>query len=211
MTHIGRSARVALVLLATFVLLTLALIGGPLPHLDETIRHWAVTHQNPGVRRVAVDARWFGDLRVAVPAMLASTAFVAWRVRRPRLLLLAGSLALLLLGLVEGLKIAVRRSDAPVAPHAVLGANGHSYPSGHVATAALCWGLLAIVIGAHVRRLAVVAAVVAATAVLITCWSVVYGPSHWLFDAVGAVLICAAGLAAFGALGGARLSRRRHS
>src|SRR5438552_12377210 len=138
MTRIGRSGTVALGSLAAFVALTLALIGGPLPHLDESVRHWAVTHQNPGVRRLAVDGRWVGDAWVAGPALAAVTAAVMYRTRRWRLLLLTLGLAATVAVAVVVLKVVIARSDAPVAPHARLGAGGRGYPSGHVATAAAC-------------------------------------------------------------------------
>src|SRR3954463_2449933 len=110
---IGRSGTVALTCLGAFVLLTVAIIGGPLPWVDEHVRHWAVVHQNHGVRRFATDVRWFGDVKVAGAALLVVTIAVAWRVRRWRLAMLALGIAALAAVAVEGLKIAIGRSDAP--------------------------------------------------------------------------------------------------
>jgi membrane-associated phospholipid phosphatase len=211
MTRIGRSGTVALGCLAAFVLLTLALIGGPLPRLDESVRHWAVVHQDPGVRRLAVDARWVGNAWVAGPALAAATAATAWRTKRWRLLVLTLGLAACVAVAVVVLKVVVGRSDAPFAAHARLGAGGRSYPSGHVATAAACWGLAAAVIAAHAHKLRIVAATAAVALTVVEGWSVVYGPSHWLTDAIGAVLLGVAAVAAWTALGGVRLSRHRRS
>ena len=211
MRRIGRSGTVALGCLGAFVLLTVALIGGPLPHLDETVRHWAVTHQHPGPRRLAVDARWLGELTVVWPALLLGGGLVAWRVRRPLLLwLLIGDAALLMVS-VYLVKLAVGRSEAPVAAHAVLGAGGRGYPSGHVANAVICWGLLAAIANAHSPRLRIVAPIAAIAIVALESWSVIYGPSHWLTDTVGAILLGSAAIAAFAARGGLRLSRHRRS
>src|SRR5436309_9461372 len=116
MTRIGRSGTVALGCVVAFVLLTLALIGGPLPHLDESVRHWAVTHQDRGVRRLALDARWVGDAWVAGPALAAVTAAVTYRTRRWRLLLLTLGLAAVVAVAVAVLKVVIGRSPAPFAP-----------------------------------------------------------------------------------------------
>ena len=210
MRRIGRSGTVALGCGAIFVVLTLALVGGPLPHLDETVRHWAVTHQRPGVRRLAVDARWFGEFAVVWPVLVVVGGAVAWRVRRPRLALLVIADAALLMGVVYVVKLAVGRSEAPFAAHAHLLAGGRGYPSGHVANAAVCWGLVAAVLAGHERKLRIVAPIAAIAITVLEVWSVVYGPSHWLTDAVAAVLLSAAAVAAFVAAGGTRLSRRRH-
>jgi len=136
---------------------------------------------------------------------------IAWLVRRWRLAVLALGVAVLTGLAVEGLKVVIGRSEAPVAPHAVLGAGGRGYPSGHAATTTVCWGLVAVIIGAAAPRTRPWVAAGAAVVVLLVGWSSIYGPAHWVTDVVGGVLIAAAAVAAFVALDGARLSRRRHS
>ena len=208
---IGRSGTVALACLGTFVVLTLAIIGGPLPHLDEHVRHWAVTHQDPGVRRLAVNVFWFGDIKVAGTTLAVVAVAIAVRARRWRVAVLALGIALLVAVAVAALKDVIGRSIAPFAAHAVLGVGGHGYPSGHVATATVCSGLIAVMVGAAAPRMRTWVTVAAALVVLLVCWSVVYGPAHWLTDAIGGALIAAAAVATFVALDGARLSKRRRS
>ena len=208
---IGRSGTVALACLGAFVLLTLAIIAGPLPAVDEQLRHWAVVHQNHGARRLAVNIFWLGDVKVAGGCLLVVALTVAVWVRRWRLAVLALGIAVLTGVAVAGLKVAVGRSEAPFAPHAVLGVGGHSYPSGHVATATVCWGLMAVIVGATAPRVRAWVAAAATLVVLLVIGAVLYGPAHWLTDAIGGVLIGVAAVATFVALDGARLSKRRRS
>jgi undecaprenyl-diphosphatase len=209
MRRIGRSGTVALACIAAFGVLTVALIGGPLPHLDETVRHWAVTHQNPGVRRLAVDARWLGEPPYAGVALALIVGVVAWRTKRWRLLLLTLGVAAGVAVTVVVLKVVVGRSVAPYAAHARLGVGGRGYPSGHVATVAVCSGLAAAVLAAHTNRLRIVAPAAAIVLAAVETGCVIYGPAHWLTDAIGAVLLGAAAVAAFVAVGGMRLGRQR--
>src|SRR4051794_34291454 len=207
---VSRAGAAAVVTAAAFTLLTLALIGGPLPRLDERVRHWAIVNQNPSARRLATDVRWFGDVRTAGIALVVVSAVVVSRLRRWLLVALALAIAGLTAAAVESLKLAVGRSEAPVAVHAALGTGGHGYPSGHVAAATVCCGLVAVMVGTAAPRMRAGAAAAATLVVLLVCWSVVYGPSHWLTDAIGGVLIGVAALAAFVALERRTLSRRRH-
>lgn len=211
MAGIGRSGTVALTCLGAFALLTLAITGGPLPALDEHIRNWSVVHQSQAARRLTVDIFWLGDVKVAGGSLLVASLAVARWARRWRLATLALSVGVLTSAAVAGLKIAVGRSEAPFAAHAVLGVGSHSYPSGHVATATVCWGLVAVMVGAAAPRVRAWGAAAAALVVLLVGYTAVYSPAHWLTDAIGGVLIGAAGVSAFVALDGARLSKRRRS
>lgn len=209
MRGISRSAKVALGCLAAFVVLTLALIGGPLPQLDLHVRHWAVTHQDPGIRRIASDAVWLGDIRVAGSLLLAVALLVAWRARNWRALLLPLGLAALLAGIVTGLKIVIGRADASYSPNADLGVGARGYPSGHVAAAAVCFGLSATLLAASFPRLRPWVVVVATAATVLTAASMIYGPAHWFTDTVGSAVLVGAALGAFHTLDGPGLSRCR--
>jgi undecaprenyl-diphosphatase len=208
MTGRRRAAAVAAGCVAAFGLLTLLLLGGPLPHLDLWARHWAVTHQEADARRVANAVLHLGEVRVAVPVLVAACGWVSWRVRSVRPLLLSLLLAGAVAALVLGLKPAIGRSPASFAADPDLRAGGRGYPSGHVATAAVCWGLAAAAVGAayaEVRRWAVGVAVVAT---VLTAWAMVYGPAHWLTDTIAAMLLGGAAVATYVAVGGTGLIRR---
>jgi undecaprenyl-diphosphatase len=141
-----------------------------------------------------------GDARVGV-AVLAIGCVAALRRRRSmRAVPLAIATAVVVEVVVAVLKPLIGRSGAPTAAHALVGVGGHGYPSGHTATAAVCWGLAAALVARAHPRLARVAWPVAGIAAIGTAAGMVYGPGHWLSDVVASLLLVGAALAAYAVL-----------
>lgn len=190
------------------MVLTLALIGGPLPRLDERVRHAAVVHHPHWLTTIATHVFRLGEARTSAAVLCAGAAAYAL-IRRKRFEL--AGLALVtaaLFGLaIALLKHVTGRSIAPEASHPTFGVGGTSYPSGHVGAAAICWGLAAYLLTRADRRTTKPAVTVAAVVTVAVAAAATYGPSHWLSDCVASMLLAGATIAGFHAAT-RRLSRR---
>ncbi|MEV6553162.1 phosphatase PAP2 family protein [Streptomyces sp. NPDC051597] len=185
------------VCLLLFVLLTVVVAvrdGAPLPG-DRAAHAWAVHHRPPVARALArvLTATGSGPL----PYLLAVGAgLLAGRDPRQRLCAAAGALAVLALG--QAVRFAVMAAVARPRPTLAdwgTYASGHSFPSGHTATAALTAGLLAWGVTRRSRSSSA-----RLTAALILLWGAAVGLSriylgvHWLTDVIGGWLFAVAWL-----------------
>ena len=168
---------------------------GPLRHLDDVLASGSWHRAQPTLLSAALVFDRLGQRAVAGAVLVAVAAYLAWRARAWRPLVVTGA-ALAVLNLVVGaMKLTVGRSK-PLSGHDLLYVGGSQFPSGHAANAVVSWGLLAYLLVAYGRgrlpaRLLVATA--AATAVAV-CASSLYLDYHWLSDlvagaALGAVLL----------------------
>lgn len=137
------------VLLLILAVLTANVLGhGPLIAVDQHIRavvqDWA---RSPGWRWLSPPARVVTDLgspEVAVPLLMLAAIAAAARLHRLWPLVTAGLGVVLLVGTVLPAKILTGRAGPglPPVPFGHIGV----FPSGHTATACICWSLAAAVL-----------------------------------------------------------------
>ncbi|MBI3688351.1 MAG: phosphatase PAP2 family protein [Actinobacteria bacterium] len=166
--------------------------GGPIARFDHAVADWAwSTHIRRGnlPRKVAVYALTRpGDRMTVAGVILPFVCWLSWRHRSLQPLLRMAVAVSLLVGTVVGYKAVVGRTG-PLVDRVLVG--GQSFPSGHVATAVVGWGLvawLAADFGLPVwfRRASVVAVYVAP---VVTATGMLLLDYHWLADLVaGAAL-----------------------
>ncbi|MEU2158578.1 phosphatase PAP2 family protein [Streptomyces sp. NPDC019396] len=169
---------------ALFVLLTWQIAArGPLRTLDERFSRAVVGAGPVQVTEFLAD---LGNMQVALPVLVMSAAWAAYRRRRAEAL--AALLAMALVpALVAPLKALIDR-QGPLA-----GETGY-YPSGHAATAVVAYGAAALLVTGWLRRRALIGA---AAAILGTGAGLVLRGYHWPLDVLGswclgAVLLIAA-------------------
>jgi undecaprenyl-diphosphatase len=170
-------------------LTVLVLADSPIQDVDTGIRN-AVRDQatSPGLGWLTTIAQWLadlGELTIAAPVLLLAAAASGARRRslRPPILALAAIAALMATVIPAKLLIdRVGPDDAPLGP----GQWGF-FPSGHAATAAICYGaaacLLAPMLTASTRR--VLAGVLIALNAAIG-WALIWRGYHWFGDVLGA-------------------------
>jgi membrane-associated phospholipid phosphatase len=166
------------------------LADGPLRHLDLLLESGSWHRSEPSLVSAASVFDRLGQRAVAGAVLVAVAAFLAWRGRSWRPLVVTGA-ALAVLNLVVGaMKVAIGRSK-PLSGHDLLYVGGSQFPSGHAANAVVSWGLLVYLVVAygHSRvpaRLLVAAAGVTTVAVGA---SSLYLDYHWLSDLVAGVAL----------------------
>jgi len=173
-------------LLALYVVLTiLILVPSPVLDLDQYLAGLHLKAAHPGWRPWINGYVMFGQRGPATLAFLPVFLFVAWRARSKRPLVMLAT-ALVLLNVSVGIvKYATGRvgpmhvGDADV--HDIF-AGGNIYPSGHVSNAVVLYGLVAWIVAARWRTLAITIAVFLSLTVGL---STVYLRTHWFSDVVG--------------------------
>jgi membrane-associated phospholipid phosphatase len=192
----GGSPALLLVALAVFVLVTVdVLVGGPLTHLDAAVSAWARSTglPGPGWRRPGQEEADqlvnFGDRRVVGVIVLVT---IGWICVRARTVLPLVRLAVLV-GVTVSIVLALKYGIGRQAPSGVDGPEAlRSYPSGHMATAVILWGLLYAVVAEHqghaVSRQ--VARLLSWLAPLMVMVGMVLRDYHWITDLVGAAALC---------------------
>jgi membrane-associated phospholipid phosphatase len=134
--------------------------------LDPAVMHWFQAHATPEVIAVMRAVSWLGSRPVvgALSALVALGLAVesCWVVLVEWLLVVPGGMLLntLLKGLVD--------RPRPGLPDPFLGLTSASFPSSHMASATLGYGLLAVVLLGRVRRRGYWVPIVMAAAALIT-------------------------------------------
>lgn len=167
--------------------------GGALVDRDWRLLGWfrRTAKDHPALRDPAQLLCDLGNIEAAVPVLLAAVVLTGWLGRRaggPRWWLppLAAVLAMVALPvIVSVVKSAVDR-PAPGRIHPTL--NGYGYfPSGHAATAAVGYGLAALLVLPLLRRTAARVALAAATLALQAAVGValVWRDYHWPLDVLG--------------------------
>lgn len=172
--------------LALYVAITvLVLVPSPVLDFDQYLASLHLKAAHPGWRPWINGYVIFGQRGPATLAFLPLFGWIAWRSRSKRPLVMLGT-ALVLLNVTVGVvKYATGRvgpmhvADSDV--HDVF-AGGNIYPSGHVSNAVVLYGLVAWIIGARWRKLAIAAAVLLSVTVGL---STVYLRTHWFSDVVG--------------------------
>ena len=140
------------------------LADGPLRHLDLLLETGSWHRSEPSLVSAASVFDRLGQRAVAGAVLVAVAAFLAWRGRSWRPLVVTGA-ALAVLNLVVGaMKLAVGRSK-PLSGHDLLYVGGSQFPSGHAANAVVSWGLLVYLVVAYGRGRAPARLLVAAAGV----------------------------------------------
>jgi undecaprenyl-diphosphatase len=190
-TILGSGRRVAWIL--TAAVLALAFGAGfrsseLLLAVDEPVHRFVQSHRSGTLTDVMRLVTTLGHQNVIIPVTVLF-GVIAWRRCRPlAVLLVAATVARVVIHL--GLKDSLVRSRPP-SGDALMSAVGNSFPSGHVISAVLIWGLLPLIVSLYTSRRWVwtVATVVAATIMVATTVSRFYMGVHWFTDAVAGLLI----------------------
>ena len=192
----GGSPALLVAALVVFVLVTVdVLVGGPLTHLDATVSTWAGSTGLPGPgwtrsgQEQADQLVNLGDRDVVGIIVLVAIGWICVRARTvlplARLAVLAGVTASIVLALKYG-----------IGRHAPSGVHGpeafRSYPSGHMATAVILWGLLYSVVAEHPDRAVSrqVAWLLSWLAPVLVMVGMVLRDYHWVTDLVAAAALC---------------------
>lgn len=178
--------------------------GGPLLRADTAVRDAAARWTAPGgaVSGAAEVGADLGGALVALPALALGAGALGWRRRSGVPVVLAVLAALAAPLLVLPLKAAVARMGPDGAP---LGDYAGYYPSGHAATAALAYGVLALLCAGHAPSARYAPYAYAGAALLNACVGagLVLRGYHWATDVVASwalagLVLC--GLARLGVL-----------
>ena len=171
------------------------LVGGPLTHLDAAVSGWARSTGLPGPgwtragQEEADQLVNFGDRDVVGIIVLVTVGWICVRARTVLPLVRLAVLAGVAVSVVLALKYGIGR-------HAPSGVHGpeafRSYPSGHMATAVILWGLLYSVVGEYPDRAVSrqVARLLSWLAPLMVAVGMVLRDYHWVTDLVGAAALC---------------------
>ena len=181
-------------LLASPVLLFLLItwqitVHGPLARADEQVGR-AVVHPD----RVSGDLADLGNIAVAVPVLAVVLACAAWRARRAGTdrwwlpPVIAGALMAAVPALIVPLKELIARPGPPV-----MGPVTGFYPSGHTATAAVAYGVAALVLWPWLRTPYARRTVLAICLVLnlAVAYGLVRHGYHWPLDVLASWCLCA--------------------
>jgi len=189
-----------LALVAAFVALTVALIGGHLLALDQWVADWSFAHQPAPVYWTARVFNYLGQGgQILTPLALILTGVLVYRTRSVRAVLPFVSAYALTYLTIGPLKIwadrAAPRFDGPdrtamFNPYAS-GAKAMSYPSGHLGNSLVWYAVLALLIAALLRRRLRTGETIAlrVVPVVIVFVTTIYTGFHWLTDSVAGVLI----------------------
>lgn len=189
-------------LLATFVVLTVALARGLLLGLDLAVRDWADTHGPGAAYRMIRALNFLGQGGwLLMPLAGALAVAVALRARSVRPLLVVAATFVLTYLTIGPLKLwtdrAAPRSTLPPEESVRLfntlpaGEYDLSYPSGHVANAIIWYGTIALLLSALAagRLSPAVARAIRVGPPAILLFSTTYLNFHWLTDGLAAVLV----------------------
>jgi membrane-associated phospholipid phosphatase len=190
--QMNRALRWAAVLFAGFLVVTQQVYTyGPLVAYDKEINSQPKP-QFEGfsgfilLRLDDLGARWLTSL-----VLLIAAAFIAYKFKTKRPLILA-AISLLLLHLIVGaVKLLLGRTK-PRDGFDLLHAGGMAYPSGHASNVVLGWGLLAYLIYRYAKvdryqgRLASAAVVLIS---LVVCTVSLIRHTHWFTDLLGGVFV----------------------
>lgn len=169
-------------LLGGFVALTLTLAAGRLLGVDVAVAHWADAHRPAVLGHPAAWVNHLGDPYVLPVVALAVALFL--RSRRA-VLLVATAFALVVVPLTA-LKVLTGRPapHAPLAHPERFGLGGTEYPSGHLVSAIVWYGVLALLLS----RWRWAGAARWIPPVLLT-FTTVYLGYHWLTDTLAGILL----------------------
>ncbi len=176
----------ALACAAVFALLAWQVAsGGLVTRVDGHVRDALASFSQHGFGRELLP--WahavcdLGDRGVALPTLAVGAALAAWLRRSARPLLLAAAAVVALFATVVPVKLILGR-PGPDNPHERLDWYGY-FPSGHTATALICYGTAAALLGALASRRGrrLIAGGVALMALAVGL-CLVYSRFHWVSD-----------------------------
>lgn len=171
------------------------LTGGPLRDVDQEVNAWELDRRWPDLLPAARALVVLGQRGPVAVAVALVVAYVVWRTRSWRPLVLPALAVALLNGVVGMLKIAIGRT-APYDGRDELFAGGTLYPSGHSANSVLMWGALAVVLvsSGMVRRRWPLVVAIASVSVVVGVASI-FQDTHWVTDVLAGWLVGGALLA----------------
>jgi membrane-associated phospholipid phosphatase len=171
------------VLLVLYLLLSLGVIfRSPVLTIDTDLLKLDLRHHYPEWKKWISFYVVLGQRGPATLFFLPWFAWMAWRRRSLRPLVMLGA-ALLVLNLSVGVvKLAIGRLG-PLRTHQAhdVFVGGNIFPSGHVSNAVVLYGLMAMIVVSH-RRAVIVAAVFLSVTIGA---GTVYLDTHWFSDVVG--------------------------
>jgi membrane-associated phospholipid phosphatase len=182
--------RIALWSAVAFAALAVVVDLGLLDRFDVIVREWARPHDVWGAAQLRADLVVEG-LRPEVVAVLLATFTLAYctKSRSLKPAAFAGSICVATVALTVALKIIVGRLD----PHAVIGNDGGSFPSGHVIGVVVALGLVVLMVQPRTRRgkwlIPAFGGALMGACLLLQA-------AHWFTDIVGGALLATAILAA---------------
>ena len=191
-SQMNRALRWAAVLFVGFIVVTQQVYTyGPLVGYDKEIN----SQPKPQFKGLAgfillrlddLGARWLTST-----VLLIAAAFIAYKFKTKRPLILAAISLLFLHLIVGGVKLSLGRTK-PRDGFDLLHAGGMAYPSGHASNVVLGWGLLAYLIYRYAKvdryqgRLASAAVVLIS---LVVCTVSLIRHTHWFTDLLGGVFV----------------------
>jgi len=156
-------------------------------HTSLELRQYATSDRTTAVRVVTeLGAGW-------LPVIVCGSIllWLVWQ-RRFSTTIAIGGIFLVAKLLETGLKLSFERARPSVVPH-LQDAGGYSFPSGHMMTAVITYGLLAAVLVSQLRgRVRYVPPVVAAVIIAAVGFSRVYLGVHYLTDVLAGTLVAGA-------------------
>jgi len=185
---------------ALAVVVSLGLLNG----LDGIVREWARPDDVWGVAQLQADLVVEG-LRPAIAALLLATFTLAYCAKRRSMRPAAfiGSVCVVTVVLTVASKIVVHRLD----PHAVIGNDGGSFPSGHIIGVVVCLGLVVLMVQPRMGwpkwLIPVFGGVLMGASLLLQA-------AHWFTDIVGGALLATVLLAAASGLSNWMNNRSRN-
>jgi membrane-associated phospholipid phosphatase len=187
-----------LVLLAAFAALTIALAQGHLLALDIHLADWADAHRPAPLYWLARVFNYLGQGgQVLMPVAIVLAAILTVRKRSVRPLLVFAAAFVLTYITIGPLKVWLQRA----APHfdgpdraklfnpAAIGAEGMSYPSGHVANALVWYGVIALLLGALVTLPPMTYLALRVLPPTIVFCTTTYLAFHWITDSAAGLFL----------------------
>jgi membrane-associated phospholipid phosphatase len=191
-------------LVAGFVVLTVALARGHLLGVDQAIADWTGDHRPGPLYWTARVLNYLGQGgQVLMPLALLLTGAVAWRARSVRPVLVFAAAFVLTYVTIGPLKVFFDRAAPRFAPanrtelfnDLAAGRFAMSYPSGHVANALVWYAAIALLTTALLRSLgrpplsrAAVMAIRVVPPAVVFC-TTTYLAFHWITDSVAGLLL----------------------
>lgn len=147
------------------------------------VQDWVFEPGLADLRSAAGVLRNLGDPWFAGTCCLLLAGWAAWRCRRPGPLVRAAAALVVLGAVVWPMKVAIGR-PGPGMPDVRPDWYGY-FPSGHTASAAICYGAAALAVAGAAPRLRRVAFGCLGVLVLVEAWALIWYDDHWVSDVVG--------------------------
>ncbi len=183
----NQRVRLLISLLFLVGFLTLVLVRNNLSSVNYSTNSWAATIQNPSFTVVAVAINAIFDTTLMLAFSLAVAALLFFRNLRKQSLLFLAAMG------GEALFVSISKAlvFSPRPANELIALNGNSFPSGHVTTGLIFFGLLAyfawISWNSSLRRVGLVVFCTAITSII--SFDRIYLNAHWFTDVLGGYLL----------------------